>query len=410
MVYTGYRGYAPQQAPQIEEQIAQSLAQPADLGKLGRKASYDDEIANMLTQGAMQGGPKTMWEGVSQLGQAWIANKARKRADNAHEAYGKAQIDNIAAMIGPDATEQQLAAARASPDAVTAALMRDMFPTQAERQAAEGFTLSQGQTRFDAQGNPIASGGTEAPERKILKGADGYNYYQDTGERVLPGVVAEENGPMVTVNTGNMSDGRPIVGTPPKDHEYVWDEETGQYRARVIPGSETAREQEVLNSKAFQSLQANQEQFDAIMGNIDAADELIGVFTAGAGSYMEGIRGTPARDLAARLETVKANIGFDKLNEMRQTSPTGGALGQVTERELKFLQSVRGSLDAGQSPEQLRQTLSEIKASLQRLQEVREIAFKLEQSAVPEGVNRPQITPSEPLVQDDLPEGFSLVQ
>ena len=209
----------------------------------------------------------------------------------------------------------------------------------------------------------------------------------------------------VTVNTGDETDPRPITGKPSKDFQRVWDEESGTYRDEAIPGTATARDQDLLNSKAFQALQANNEQFDAIMTNIDAADELISPFTAGVGSYMEGLRGTPARDLSARMETVKANIGFDKLNEMRQTSPTGGALGQVTERELKFLQSVRGSLDEGQSPAQLRETLGEIKASLQRLQEVREIAFKLEQQNATEG----QITTSDPLTPNDLPAGFEVV-
>jgi hypothetical protein len=31
----------------------------------------------------------------------------------------------------------------------------------------------------------------EATERQIVKGADGYNYYVDTGERVLPSVTQE---------------------------------------------------------------------------------------------------------------------------------------------------------------------------------------------------------------------------
>jgi hypothetical protein len=38
---------------------------------------------------------------------------------------------------------------------------------------------------------------------------------------------------------------------------------------------------------------------------------------------------------------------------MRDASPTGGALGQVSERELSFLQSVFGSLDQTQSAEEL---------------------------------------------------------
>jgi hypothetical protein len=213
----------------------------------------------------------------------------------------------------------------------------------------------------------------------------------------------------VTVNTGDVGSGqRPIVDKPPKGYQRVWDEAEGTYRDVPIPGGEAARAEEEANTKAYQAFQADREQMGAIMENIDAADTLINNWTAGAGSLLDSIPATQARDLKARMETVRANIGFDKLNEMRQTSPTGGALGQVTERELNFLQSVRGSLDTGQSPDQLRQTLQEIKASLQRLQEVRQIAFQL-QYAEP-GQERPQIRTVERPSNDDLPEGFEIVE
>ena len=52
------------------------------------------------------------------------------------------------------------------------------------------------------------------------------------------------------------------------------------------------------------------------------------------------VPGTEAQATAAKLDTIKANIGFDKLQKMRDASPTGGALGQVSERELGFLQSL----------------------------------------------------------------------
>ena len=42
---------------------------------------------------------------------------------------------------------------------------------------------------------------------------------------------------------------------------------------------------------------------------------------------------------------------------MRDASPTGGALGQVSERELGFLQSVFGSLDQSQTAEELQYNL-----------------------------------------------------
>jgi hypothetical protein len=49
------------------------------------------------------------------------------------------------------------------------------------------------------------------------------------------------------------------------------------------------------------------------------------------------------------LDTIKSNIGFNKLQEMREGSPTGGALGNVSDRENKLLQSVIASVEQSQS-------------------------------------------------------------
>ena len=69
---------------------------------------------------------------------------------------------------------------------------------------------------------------------------------------------------------------------------------------------------------------------------------------------------TDARNLQAKLETVKANLGFDRLQQMRDNSPTGGALGAVAVQELTALQSTVASLDQLQSPPQLRNALDKI--------------------------------------------------
>lgn len=96
--------------------------------------------------------------------------------------------------------------------------------------------------------------------------------------------------------------------------------------------------------------------FGAIVVNdaISRALPLIGNgWSTGFASYLSAIPGTEAQALKNNLATIKANIGFDKLQAMRDASPTGGALGQVSERELGFLQSVFGSLDQSQSSEEL---------------------------------------------------------
>lgn len=55
--------------------------------------------------------------------------------------------------------------------------------------------------------------------------------------------------------------------------------------------------------------------------------------------------GSPAKTVEGLLLPVQANSAFEALNKMRQESPTGGALGNVTERELQLLYSKEGTID-----------------------------------------------------------------
>ena len=60
------------------------------------------------------------------------------------------------------------------------------------------------------------------------------------------------------------------------------------------------------------------------------------------------------------IATMKGNIGFAKLQAMREASPTGGALGQVSNIELELLTGVIGSLDQAQDDEDLLRVLDQI--------------------------------------------------
>lgn len=87
--------------------------------------------------------------------------------------------------------------------------------------------------------------------------------------------------------------------------------------------------------------------------------------TAGwVGDKLSGVAGTDAADLRRDIGTLQAIAGFDELNAMRAASPTGGALGNVTERELAFLQSVIRNIENSQSPEQLRRNLQAFQGEL----------------------------------------------
>lgn len=117
-------------------------------------------------------------------------------------------------------------------------------------------------------------------------------------------------------------------------------------------------------------------QWDNVEKAIDRALDKVSPFTAGLGAWAASIPASPQKDLKETLETIKANIGFDKLQDMRANSPTGGALGQVSDFENKLLQAVQGSLDQKQSAGQLKQNLTTVKTMLQQLRAQKDFAFK----------------------------------
>jgi hypothetical protein len=71
------------------------------------------------------------------------------------------------------------------------------------------------------------------------------------------------------------------------------------------------------------------------------------------GSLASAVPGTRAYDLRAALEPVLGMTITGELQNMRDNSPTGGAMGSMAVREGEWLGALRGNLDQGQSPDQL---------------------------------------------------------
>ena len=133
---------------------------------------------------------------------------------------------------------------------------------------------------------------------------------------------------------------------------------------------ETARaKEERTQDKENSLLQGQIQKADLIIGKVDQALPMVSNLSAGFGSIFSNIPMTSAKNLEATIQTIKANLGFQQLQEMRASSPTGGALGQVSDREIGLLTSAVASLDQAQSPQQLRDRLQEIKDSYMRWKE-----------------------------------------
>ena len=127
-----------------------------------------------------------------------------------------------------------------------------------------------------------------------------------------------------------------------------------------------AQRQAALDVKAYDKAKTETEKVKVVTDNADRminviqeSIPMVGYNTAGLAGKAT-IWGSEGADLQKNLDTVKANLGFDRLQQMRDASKTGGALGSVAVKELEALQSTVSSLDRTQSPEKLRESLQNI--------------------------------------------------
>jgi hypothetical protein len=142
-------------------------------------------------------------------------------------------------------------------------------------------------------------------------------------------------------------------------------EGTVQYEAEKAAAVEKAKALATKEIAKPEQDKQNQKVGTIVTQDIDRAiskiDSGILPTTGGTGSLLASVPGTQAHDVNKLLETVKSNSGFQELAKMRAASPTGAALGSVTERELALLQSTIGNLEQSQSSDQLKDNLRRVK-------------------------------------------------
>jgi len=214
--------------------------------------------------------------------------------------------------------------------------------------------------RSIAPGAALTFGGEEqyrAPNRPQAVGTDLVR--PDTGELIHRAPQA----PGVSVNVGGEGP-RYEIGAVPQGYRQVYDEAGRPTHQELLPGSPAAREQEMERATA-----EARDRYRAVVGGTVVQDanralellESTGFFGAGAGAHIGRIFSeSDAATLENLVKSIKGNIGVDQLQAMRESSPTGGALGNVTERQLEGLQGLLGVLDVTGRPAELDANLKRI--------------------------------------------------
>lgn len=160
-----------------------------------------------------------------------------------------------------------------------------------------------------------------------------------------------------TVNVGG--DNAPGLGKLSTDYGYKLHPET---RQPVIGPDGLPVAAPIPGSPAYLEQQKSAEQSVARQGAASTASEVVTTAAQRAreavGNQNFGSAGTTAvanipilgpmtdsAEVVRNTDVLKNMAAAENLNAMRQMSPTGGALGNVTEKELKLLQDKSGALD-----------------------------------------------------------------
>lgn len=198
--------------------------------------------------------------------------------------------------------------------------------------------------------------GMDAPKGKGPSAVQEYNFYQELSpenkdvflqiKRAQPNAKFLDKGDTIEVRepvkAGLITTINKTI-PPEKKPGHIKEVET--VKADVQRKAEVAKKL----PKARSSLKGTISKIKLMKSKTQEARSLVGPFTTGTGAWLSIMPGSKAKRLEGVIETIKANLGFGELAEMRATSPTGGAVGQLSDRELKVLSAVKQALDQAQS-------------------------------------------------------------
>ena len=157
--------------------------------------------------------------------------------------------------------------------------------------------------------------------------------------------------------------------------------EAAQTEAQIRTKREVEKELgETENILASQSKIA---EIDNLISNIDKAGDFANWWSTGLfGQMTGGIAGTPAYNLRAQIKPVQAALAFGRLQQMRDESKTGGALGQVSNIELGLLMSAIDALDPNLPDDLLVQNFQNVRRHYENVRRLT-VARQLVNSGMP---------------------------
>jgi len=326
-------------------------------------ADPNTSVASIVGPEVVQANPQLANMTVADF-QQWAASKG----GGSNGGYTAPMVDSPAATapasIDPELMSQLFA------NRTTRPFVIEMMKARAKTEGGGGDLGLSPQYGVDAEGNPVL----------IQLGKDG----RGVQTALPPGVTLSKEPIKLDAGTHFVlldPITRQPVGQIPKDNYGE-----GYDRAAGAAAGKYEGETPERRAKATAAMQTLESKQQVVASAIDKALDNSNLWTTGiVGQMSSAVPGSPAYDLARTLDTIKANIGFTELQTMRDNSPTGGALGSITERELAFLQSTVANIEQAQSEGQLRENLQVLSDYLKSNAQQRRAAFDSQYGATAQG-------------------------
>jgi len=129
--------------------------------------------------------------------------------------------------------------------------------------------------------------------------------------------------------------------------------------------------------KAFEARMRAAQAIRGVLDKADKADSMArgsgGWFTTGgSGAFVRGLpkllsAGTKAYDLANTIKPIDANMAIQNITEMRQNSPTGAAVGNVSDKDMELMRSTVASTDPDASNAEFIRNLNDVRTTYVRM-------------------------------------------
>lgn len=153
--------------------------------------------------------------------------------------------------------------------------------------------------------------------------------------------------------------------------------------------------------KARAAVRMHKFKTNFLKGKIQEALDFVGPLTTGPGAMLAALPATDARRLKGVVNTIKANIAFSELKEMKES---GGTLGAISAPELLLLESAKQRLDRAQDTQDVRDALNMLSKVISQSEDLFLQAFE-EDYGMPFAAKQP--TPETPEIPQP-PEGFTI--